>query len=171
MFENSCFLYFVQFPIYCGNKTTQFILGCGPMDRGLKAAKTQIGAWTHWLFFFWPLYRMWSLQAREQIWATVATHTTAAATLDPLTHCAGWESNLHPGTTETPDLIAPHWELPYCLFIKVAYLASGLTEVQVLYVSAQKEFSDRQSNWWEVDSLREYGPSQKTRAAWKIHIP
>ena len=31
--------------------------------------------------------------------------------------------------------------------------ASGLTEVQVLYVSAEKEFSERQSNRQEIDLL------------------
>jgi len=33
-----------------------------------------------------------------------------------------------------------------CLLIEITYLASGLNEAQVLYLSAQKEFSERQSD-------------------------
>ena len=46
--------------------------------------------------------------------------------------------------------------------IKIMHLVSGLTEVQVLYVLAQKEFNKRQSDREEIDSLRETecGPSQ-----------
>ena len=34
----------------------------------------------------------------------------------------------------------------HCLLIKITHGVSGLTEVQVLYVSVQKEFSERQSD-------------------------
>jgi len=39
--------------------------------------------------------------ASVQIQAAVAAYATAMATWDPLTHCAGWESNLCPGAAET----------------------------------------------------------------------
>lgn len=54
-----------------------------------------------------------------------------------------WDLNPH-SSTQT-----------HCLFIENANLVSGLTEVQVLYVSEQKEFSRRQSDRKEVDLLRE----------------
>ena len=38
---------------------------------------------------FWPPHSTWSSQARDQIRATVVTHTMAAVMPDPLTHCAG----------------------------------------------------------------------------------
>ena len=34
----------------------------------------------------------------------------------------------------------------HCLSVKIAHLVSGLTEAQVLYVSAQKDFSKKQSD-------------------------
>ena len=34
----------------------------------------------------------------------------------------------------------------HCLLIEITHLVSGLNEAQVLYVSAQKEFSERQSD-------------------------
>ena len=40
-------------------------------------------------FLFWPPHGTWSSQARDQIWAAVATYTAAAAMPYPLTHCAG----------------------------------------------------------------------------------
>ena len=39
------------------------------------------------------------------------------------------------------------------LLIRITHLVSGLTEAQVLCVSAQKEFSERQSDRQEVDLL------------------
>ena len=39
-------------------------------------------------FFFWPPLGIWSSQAKDEIRATVATYTTAAAMPDPLTHSA-----------------------------------------------------------------------------------
>ena len=61
---------------------------------------------------------------------------------------------------------------PHCFLIKITYLVSGLTEVQVLYVSAQKEFSKRQNDRQEVDLLKEIDrPSWKARTPWEIHIP
>ena len=39
------------------------------------------------------------------------------------------------------------------LLIRVTHLVSGLTEAQVLYISALKEFSERQSDRQEVDLL------------------
>ena len=56
------------------------------------------------------------------------------------------------------------------LFIRITHLVSGLTEDQVLCVSEQKEFSERQSDRLEMDLFREkhapqtvIGPSQKAR--------
>ena len=37
-----------------------------------------------------------------------------------------------------------------CLLIKITYLVSGLAESKVLYVSVQKEFSEKQSDRQEV---------------------
>ena len=34
----------------------------------------------------------------------------------------------------------------HCLFLEITHLVSGLNEAQVLYISAQKEFSERQSD-------------------------
>ena len=55
---------------------------------------------------------------------------------------------------------------------EVTHLVSGLNEAQVLDVSSQKEFSERQSDGYEVDLFREKhtpqtdcGPSQKSRKA------
>ena len=61
-------------------------------------------------FLFWPLHGIWSFQARDQIRATVATYTTAVATQDPLTHCAGpdWGSNLCPDAAEMPPTLLCH---------------------------------------------------------------
>ena len=41
----------------------------------------------------------------------------------------------------------------YCLFIRITHLVSGLTEAWVLCVSGQKEFSEKQSEYQEVDLL------------------
>ena len=38
--------------------------------------------------FFWLPCGIWRSQARDQIWAAVATYATAEVTPDPLTHCA-----------------------------------------------------------------------------------
>ena len=43
---------------------------------------------------------------------------------------------------------------PTVFLIKITHLVSGLAEVQVLSVSAQKEFSERQSDRQEIDLLR-----------------
>ena len=58
------------------------------------------------------------------------------------------------------------------LLTEITHLVSGLNEAQVLNVSSQKEFSERQSDKEEVDLFREKrtpqtqcGPSQKARAA------
>ena len=59
------------------------------------------------------------------------------------------------------------------------YLASGLNKAQVLDVSSQKEFSERQSDREEVDLFRfrekhtsqtECGPSQRVSTAWKCGL-
>ena len=56
-------------------------------------------------------------------------------------------------------------------------MVSGLNEAQVLDVSSQKEFSERQSDRQEVDFLRDKripqtdcGPSQKASAALKFGV-
>ena len=58
-----------------------------------------------------------------------------------------------PGTHLSPVLLglkpsqSPDWVLnPWCLLIKITHLLSGLTAVQVLHVSVQKGFSERQSD-------------------------
>jgi len=40
-------------------------------------------------FLFWPPHGIWSSWARDHIWATVATYTSAVVMPDPLTHHAG----------------------------------------------------------------------------------
>ena len=52
------------------------------------------------LYLFWLPHSVWSSQARDQIRASVGTYAATLAVLDPLTHCASWESSLHPGTTK-----------------------------------------------------------------------
>ena len=47
-------------------------------------------------FLFWLSHGIWSCWARNLIQATLAE----SATPDPLTHCARWGWNLHPGTAE-----------------------------------------------------------------------
>ena len=61
-------------------------------------------------FLFWPPQGMWSSQAREPIPATVVTHRTAAATLDPEPTVPGQCS----GDAVNPA--APQWELQYHIF-------------------------------------------------------
>ena len=39
-------------------------------------------------FHFWPPHGIWISQAQDQIQGTITTEAAAAATLDPLTHCA-----------------------------------------------------------------------------------
>ena len=43
----------------------------------------------------------------------------------------------------------------FCFLIRITQLVCRLTEVQVLYVSAQKESSERQHNRQEIDLLRQ----------------
>ena len=54
------------------------------------------------IFLFWPPHDILSSRAGEQIQDAVVTYAAAVATLNPLTHWAGWGSNLHPGTVDTP---------------------------------------------------------------------
>ena len=57
-------------------------------------------------FFFFLLFWLpqgtWSSRARDYICTPAATHATAAATPDPLTHCASQGSSTHPGDSEMP---------------------------------------------------------------------
>ena len=48
----------------------------------------------------------------------------------------------------------PDWDLNARFQVKFTHPVSGLTEVQVRCVSAQKEFSERQSDRQEIDVLR-----------------
>ena len=63
-------------------------------------------------FLFWLPLGIYSSPIRDQIQATVSTYMATAATLDPLTHCAGQESSLHPWhCRDATNLTAPQWEL------------------------------------------------------------
>ena len=57
----------------------------------------------------------------------------------------------HVTRTETQPILIGTWT--HSLLIKITHLVSGHTEAQVLCVSAQKEFSERQSDRQEVDLL------------------
>ena len=48
----------------------------------------------------------------------------------------------------------PDWDLNPRFLIRITHQVSGLTEVQVLPASEQKEFSERQSDREEIDLLR-----------------
>ena len=64
-------------------------LGTSACCRHNQKKKKSITLGVFCLFFnFWPPHGLWSFWARDQIQAAVATYTTTAATLDPLTHCA-----------------------------------------------------------------------------------
>ena len=47
---------------------------------------------------------------------------------------------------------------------------SGLTEVQVLYASAQKEFNERQSDKQEIDLLRQDSCGDPIMAQWLMNL-
>ena len=47
---------------------------------------------------------------------------------------------------------------------------SGLTEVQVLYASAQKEFNERQSDKQEIDLLRQDSCGDPIMAQWLTNL-
>ena len=51
---------------------------------------------------------IWSSPARDQIQAAVVTYTAGAATRDPSTHGAHWESNLCPGAAEVLPILLYH---------------------------------------------------------------
>ena len=55
----------------------------------------------------------------------------------------------------------PDWVLnPRFFLIRITHPVPGLTEVQVLCASAQKEFSERQSDRQEIGLLRR-GPARR----------
>ena len=55
---------------------------------------------------------IWSSSARDEIQDTVATYAIEAATLKPLTHCAGLGNEpAQPWWRDAADPIAPQWEL------------------------------------------------------------
>ena len=62
---------------------------------GASATQNLLNAWSFFFFFFFFFFlaalQIWSSRARNQIWATTATHAIAAAMTDPLTHCVGLE--------------------------------------------------------------------------------
>ena len=58
-----------------------------------------------------------------------------------------------PGQNSVWDLNP--WAETHCLLIEITHLVLGLNEDQVFYVSASREFSERQSDRLEVDLLRE----------------
>ena len=62
-------------------------------------------------FLLWLPWVTWNSRARDRISAAVATYTTAAATLDPLTHCAG--PGIKPASwhyRDATDPVVPQWE-------------------------------------------------------------
>lgn len=67
----------------------------------------------HKIFFFlfwWPC-GIWSFPARDKIWATVVTHTTAVASSGSLNPCAWLGIELvSRRCRDTTDPIVPHWE-------------------------------------------------------------
>ena len=67
---------------------------------GLGAQLYFVLFYHYYYFLFWPLCSMWSSWARDQIHTAFVTCPKAAATLDPLTHCAGLGLNLSPGAAE-----------------------------------------------------------------------
>ena len=75
--------------------------------------------WFLFLFLFGHTHGIWSSQARDQILVAVATHATAAAILDPLTHCAG--PGLGPESWRCRDATDPiglHRELQLTLILR-----------------------------------------------------
>ena len=87
-------------------------------------------------FRFWPPHGLWSFQARDQIWASAATYTTAVATPDPLTHCArlGIEPvSWHRRGATNP--VAPQWApvvICFCFCFMAATAASRSSQSQGL---------------------------------------
>ena len=66
--------------------------------------------YSFFLFLFWPPHGMWRSQARDQIWATVATYNAAAA--GSFIHCA--RPGIEPASQRSGDTtcsVAPQWEL------------------------------------------------------------
>ena len=95
----------------------------------------------------------------------------------------GFVAPRHVGSSQTraPTRVPLHWQAdsqplrhqgsPHGLLIEITHLVPGLNEAQVLDVSLQKEFNERQSDRLEVDLFREKhtpqtecGPSQKARS-------
>ena len=73
--------------------------------------------------------------------------------------CCSWDCTpqmrLEPSRNSHWDWNPQAGTQTHCLLIEIAQLVSGLREARVLYVSVQKEFRERQSDWLEVDLLRE----------------
>lgn len=57
-----------------------------------------------------------------------------------------WDSNTCAGTLTQPTFRLDLKPFYLFILIKITHLVLGLTEVQVLYVSVQKVFSERQSD-------------------------
>ena len=75
-------------------------------------------------FLFWTPPGIWSSQTRDQIQVSGATYTAAVAMLEPLTHCAGWESNLSSDTTEMLSVPVCHSGRSVCLFFRFHFLST-----------------------------------------------
>ena len=79
----------------------------------------QVLIWGIFFFLFWLPHSIWSSQARDQIQVTAGTYTTAAASLDPLTHCA--QPGIEPESChyrDTANPTAPQRELQIAVFFK-----------------------------------------------------
>ena len=63
-------------------------------------------------FFVWPPHGTWSSWARDQIQAADVTCAAAAATRDPLTHCAGlWMESASWSCRDSAHAVVPQREL------------------------------------------------------------
>ena len=90
-------------------------------------------------FPFWLSHGTCSSWARDQIWATGATYTTAMAMLDLLTHCAG--HGIEPVSWQgrgAADPVASQRELP------------------LSYILCVLENCSTQYEWWLKSSRRQY---------------
>ena len=95
--------------------------------------------------------------------------------MPPIPHCS-WQCQILNPLIEARDqicnLMVPSWIRFQCAItgtpsrfqIRITHPVSGLTEVQVLHVSAQKEFSERQSDMQEVDLLGKHACERGKRA-------
>ena len=109
------------------------------------------------LFFlhFWLSCSIWSSWVRDQIWALVVSYVTAAAVLDPLTHCTrlGLESASWRHCRDIANPVAPQWELPSLFFMSLVE-----SWISVLFISLLVVFAAYQI----ITNLAVYSNTQYT---------